>query len=118
MRVILLSAVAAVASLAITGATAAGEPTAGGLKAKVSFGDLDLAKPQGAKTMIRRLENAASRVCGGKPDIRNLAAQRFHAQCVDDALDDAIARLDAPLVSELYGEGDQRRYARRIEPDR
>jgi UrcA family protein len=68
----------------------------------VSYGDLDLSRPAGAEALVRRLETASRQVCGGAPDIRNLEAmQRFRA-CVQVAMDEAVNKVGAPLVREVY----------------
>lgn len=68
----------------------------------VRHADLDLANPAGAGAMLRRLEAAANQACGGRPDLRLIYAQRFFHRCVETALDDAVAQLDAPLVTALH----------------
>ncbi len=69
----------------------------------VSYADLDLSREAGARVMLDRLESAASHVCGGWPDMHILnQIVRYHA-CTRQAMDDAIARLDSPKVSALYG---------------
>lgn len=118
MKVVLFTAIAAFAGLAISASAVAAEPPTGARQMKVSFGDLDLTKPAGADAMIRRMKQAASTACGGRPDFRDIAAQRFHSQCVASALDDAIWRLDAPLVTNLYHDKAGPRLASRANGDR
>lgn len=52
--------------------------------------------------MISRIETAASRVCGGVPDIRDLDRQPIYRACVKQAMDDCVARLHQPMVYVLY----------------
>jgi UrcA family protein len=70
----------------------------------VRHGDLDLTGKSGAETMLRRLDKAATKVCGGKPapvmswDQVAQAKQREHRKCKAEAIGNATLKLDAPLV--------------------
>lgn len=69
----------------------------------VFYGDLNLAGHSGAKIALRRIKSAASTVCGGVPDsMLDLTTYRLYKNCVLDALDEAVERLHAPLVTTLY----------------
>jgi UrcA family protein len=70
----------------------------------VGYGDLNLASETGASVMIRRLDAAATIACNGRPDIRNLSATAQFKRCHDAAVSDAVARLDAPMVSVIFAE--------------
>lgn len=80
----------------------AGERTAP--QVVVSYSDLDLSRETGARVMLRRLEFAASTVCGGQPDIHILNQLMLYRACTRKALDGAVARLGSPRVSTLYGQ--------------
>jgi UrcA family protein len=58
----LLSA-AAIAGVVMASATVAQEPRVV-ISTRVSYADLDLSTPAGARAMLRRIERAAGRVCG------------------------------------------------------
>ena len=70
----------------------------------VRYDDLNLSNRAGARTMLSRIEFAAVRVCGGKPDLREVAVVPLFKSCVRIATDDAIDQLGAPLVAKLYFE--------------
>lgn len=72
----------------------------------VSYSDLDLSRPAGAAALLDRLSTAARAVCGGVPDIRNLAAMSNFRACRKEAMDRAVASIRAPLVAQLYGRPD------------
>ena len=94
----------AAACAVIMGASSAraGEPTE--RRIVVSYGDLDVSAPEGAQALIYRLEAAASKVCGGAPDIRMLKAWGNYRACVKDAVDGAVRRVNRPIVSAAYGQ--------------
>lgn len=80
--------------------------------AKVHYGDLDLATPDGAGAMLARLETAASNACGGRPSLSIVnplvsAKQRAYRRCRIAALDAATLRLGAPLVRSAWLERDE-----------
>jgi UrcA family protein len=74
------------------------------VQVSVYFGDLDLSHQAGAQELIGRLEVAASKVCGGMPDIRDLTRFQMYRACSKKALDNAVADVGRPIVSALYGE--------------
>jgi UrcA family protein len=81
------------------------EPGAGDVEVRrlsVAYGDLDLSTSTGAERFIARLKNAAVRVCGGRPDIRDLAARRPFQECVERSMDSAVAQIRAPRVTALH----------------
>jgi UrcA family protein len=68
----------------------------------VAYGDLDLSTPEGAERFLARLRNAATRVCGGRPDLRDLEARRAFKECFDRNMNSAVAQIRAPRVTELH----------------
>jgi UrcA family protein len=67
--------------------------------------DLNLRDPSGAATMLARLEQAATKACGGKPvsgtswnNALGEAKAREHRRCKAAAIDAATLQLGAPLV--------------------
>lgn len=68
----------------------------------VPYGDLDLSRPAGAKTMVYRIRNAATDACGGLPYIREMRERRIFKVCLRQAMAEAIDQLNAPLVTAMY----------------
>jgi UrcA family protein len=67
----------------------------------VFIGDLNLSSQAGAHIALRRIEAAASSICGEAPDLRNLdGAAPYHA-CIRSAVDQAVASLNSPIVTAL-----------------
>jgi UrcA family protein len=69
----------------------------------VFYGDLDLAKPAGAKLLLTRIKLAANQVCGGRPSVLQLGAMGNFTACMKTAMDDAVTRLGNVQVAALYG---------------
>jgi UrcA family protein len=99
---------ALVAGLAIMGlthtaaaATSFNKP--GANKILVRFTDLNLDNEEGAATLLKRLSKAAKQVCNMPPlGSENLYPQSHGHACRDGALEDAVARVDHPVVTALY----------------
>ncbi|HWH46783.1 MAG TPA: UrcA family protein [Burkholderiales bacterium] len=76
----------------------------------VAYGDLDLDKLADARILYSRLEKAAKRACGPNPfmesrsDMMPVGLKQTYNECRARALGDAVARLDAPLLSRVYAE--------------
>jgi UrcA family protein len=88
--------------LAIIGADLAHAQTAP-QTAKVSYADLDLSTPGGAKALLTRIRVAAGSACGKEnhsPLFPRAMAQ--HRTCVTDAVNAAVGRVDAPLVAAIH----------------
>ena len=91
------------AALVFAGFAALTQAQAGDVpQIKVPYGDLNLSSPAGAQAMLNRIRFAASRVCGGKADNRDIPGTTFYRQCVRVAADNAVSQLDAPLVTALH----------------
>ncbi len=72
------------------------------LEVVVKLADLDLGRPEGAATAMRRLRRASRTVC----EATVLSPMEIWARrqnCVDDALSRAVQHIDAPLVTRAYG---------------
>jgi len=67
------------------------------LTTTVKYGDLNLQSESGARTLYRRLQNAAERVCG-PIDHRNRAWQ----ECYRIALGDAVNSVGAPALFAVH----------------
>jgi UrcA family protein len=76
----------------------------------VTFGDLNLDKPSDARALLSRLEEAAKEACGPRPSHDSLygvipeGLERTYKECREGAVGNAVARLNAPLVSRFYAE--------------
>jgi UrcA family protein len=92
-------AMVAIACAVTSGSAAAAEP-GNALTRAVAYGDLNLASEQGAKALYGRLQFAAQEVCTSfeNPD---LSQQKLQQNCVDNALESAVSKINNPLVSAL-----------------
>jgi len=96
---------------AIGGTALASEPlststTNSSVSYLVGYGDLDLATAKGAKTLYLRIRYAAETLC------ENAASwgKKEGEACVNKAVNDAVARVNAPLLTqytELRSKGDK-----------
>ena len=69
------------------------------VSAKVRLGDLDLNSNDGAQAAMARIQRTARDLCGPSPDIREFDSVRQFKQCVNQAVDQAVASLDMPMVT-------------------
>jgi UrcA family protein len=78
----------------------------------VSWADLRLEREGDARRLLIRIDRAAAALCGGR-EIR-LRLRRVMQACRDEAVADAVRRVDSPRLTALHGR-DRRavRYARR-----
>jgi UrcA family protein len=67
---------------------------------RVSYADLDISKPAGAKVLYGRIVAAARHVCA-LDGIRDLGSMRWVNQCTDRAIDKAVKDVGAPALSAL-----------------
>ncbi len=67
---------------------------------RVSYADLDISKPAGAKVLYRRIVRAANEVCGFPGD-SSLGTNQKIGVCVDHAIDKAVKEVDSPALSAL-----------------
>jgi len=70
---------------------------------KVEYNDLDLSQPAGAAKMLNRLDTAAMEACG--VDEGSLSDYKWavhRSACHAASLNQAVAALDAPRLTELY----------------
>ena len=90
---ILCGVAAALASPAVAATRPQVSPT-GYLQMTVSYADLDLSRPAGAKIMAARIRRAAKLVCG--QDFHADLDRARHAEaCTAQATRDALAQVDA-----------------------
>jgi UrcA family protein len=76
----------------------AGAPETSFHQQRVSFADLDISKPAGAKVLYGRIKAAAYKVCSFEGDMSSI--QRVN-KCIDTAIDNAVRDVDSPALSAL-----------------
>lgn len=94
-RVVATMVLTASAVAAPAMAQSAGEP----IGITVRYSDLDLGHAAGAAVLMRRLRTAAELACGGAPDLRELGQMAAFERCRDDAVNQAVAKVNAPLLT-------------------
>lgn len=110
----LILAVAVVAFTAVgngprTVNTGSGEPA----EITVSYDELNLESEAGAEALLRRIERAASKVCGSASRPVELWKHSPFRECVSGAMERAVYSVNAPLVSDLYERNKRGEYAKR-----
>jgi UrcA family protein len=94
-------------SLAITGAITIAIPTIAAAadndvkRVEVHYADLRLDRDADVATLYSRLKRAADAVCG-EPDVLSLAKIRNSQACIEQALDRAVADVNAMALTELH----------------
>jgi UrcA family protein len=100
-----IAAAMTLAAVSAAGASAADQARAQRERSEVtvSYKDLDLATPAGAKIMQGRLEAAAEQACGDRAQVSSdpIAVSSAYRACVEGSVADAAARLGAPEVTAL-----------------
>jgi UrcA family protein len=71
---------------------------------KVSTNGLDLRTRRDAQTMLRRIDIAANRACGGEPGIGDLTAVHVYKVCVTYNIGRAVNQLGSPMVAAANGQ--------------
>ena len=85
----------ALGGLAMAGAAEEDLPTQ-----TVRFGDLDIAKPAGAKVLYHRIQAAAFEVCR-RPSSREFQLMAKNYACIEQAIDNAVRSVDSAPLTEL-----------------
>jgi UrcA family protein len=67
----------------------------------VRFNDLDLTRIEGTTALYGRLRGAASRVCEPLQSRQMELAANHHA-CMDQAVADAVAKVNRPMLSQYH----------------
>jgi len=67
---------------------------------RVSYADLDISKPAGAKTLYQRIVSAANRVCSAD-NYKYLPTRNGVRECTDTAIDKAVKDVGSPALSAL-----------------
>jgi UrcA family protein len=91
-----LMAFAAIAALPVTATHA--ESNEIKRSETVRYSDLDLKNQEAAVTLYRRLRSAAADVCGD-PEVDRYGAVPDYRRCFDDAMGDAVASVDQPVLT-------------------
>ena len=68
---------------------------------KVTFGDIDVSRPQGAAILYSRIKRAAGKVCAPYWATSLQAWVSTH-DCVRSAIAQAVATVDQPALSQIY----------------
>jgi UrcA family protein len=66
----------------------------------VSYADLDISKPAGAKVLYRRIVRAANEVCE-LTGFYSFGATQVMNHCIDYAIDNAVKGVGSPALSAL-----------------
>jgi UrcA family protein len=73
--------------------------------AAVGLTDLDLSQPADQAALLSRLQRATNSVCDVQPGVRpSPRTRRAMETCRAEAMEDALARLDQPMVTRLYAD--------------
>jgi len=67
---------------------------------RVSYADLDISKPAGAKVLYGRIVRAAKEVCQFT-SFESLGVNQMINRCVDHAIDNAVKDVGSPALSAL-----------------
>jgi UrcA family protein len=70
----------------------------------VRYADLNLGTAAGTQALYARISAAASRACGGQPDLRDLHQQQQYRACYDTAMEKAVHKIDSTRLQALYAE--------------
>ncbi len=84
--------------------TAADKSDLNGVSVKVSYGDLNLEKYEGAKALYRRLQQASRQACGLRSFSRerSLKSHTEELDCYGNALSEAVAEIDNDLLTQIH----------------
>jgi UrcA family protein len=72
-------------------------------KERVSYADLDISKPAGAKTLYGRIVAAAKHVCRDTSSVAVLTMKQ-QRRCTEAAIDNAVNAVGSPALSALRSE--------------
>ena len=103
----LMTTLLCTAAFMATGAVAAPQASD---SINVSYVASDLTQPEGARTLYRRIQGAARMVCH-EPDLRDLVLFSAYQQCYDRAVDEAVAKVNATVLTALHRSKTQRNAA-------
>jgi UrcA family protein len=69
---------------------------------QVFYPDLNLARNKDAHLLFMRLQNAAADVCGDSFDAATLSERMQVEQCQQDAIANAVVKVNEPLLTAVY----------------
>jgi UrcA family protein len=99
-----MTALLCAATFITTGASAA---TMTVKSVEVSYVATDLTRPEDAQKLYARIQRAARVVCSG-PDVRDLPIRAAYQQCYKQAVDNAVAKVNASVLTALHRSKTQR----------
>jgi UrcA family protein len=99
-----MTALLCTATFITTGASAA---TLAMKSVDVSYVAADLTRPADAQKLYARIQRAARVVCS-EPDIRDLPIRAAYLQCYNQAVDNAVAQVNASALTALHRSKTQR----------
>jgi UrcA family protein len=99
-----MTALLCAATFITTGASAA---TLTVKSVNVSYVAADLTRPESAQKLYVRIQRAARVVCR-EPDIRDLPVRPAYLQCYNQAVDNAVATVNASALTALHRSKTQR----------
>jgi UrcA family protein len=72
----------------------------------VYYGDLDLNAEEDAKTMLKRIEEAAKKACGGHATFSSITGSldRTFEECRERSVQRTVIQLGATMVTRIYSE--------------
>jgi UrcA family protein len=78
----------------------------------VYYGDLNLETETDAKIMLKRVERAAKKACGGHATFSTYTGslERTFEECRRETVQRTVNRLGSPMVTRLYSETRPREY--------
>jgi UrcA family protein len=68
----------------------------------ISFGELDLSKPQGVEVLYTRIKRAAKSVCGFERSPLTTLRRRQSTSCYESTLEDAVRQVNRPKLTALH----------------
>ncbi|MCA3712799.1 MAG: UrcA family protein [Phenylobacterium sp.] len=93
-------ALIAISLIALSGASASAQPNPDEVAIKVSYNGLDINTASGAKVLLRRIEQAATAVCGGEPANR-LDRMKTFRPCTKEVVNRTVSKIDSPALTAL-----------------
>jgi UrcA family protein len=115
VRVIGTALVIAAASMIAAVASAKGDD--GRVSTVVSYGDLNLSQAGDVARLYARLKYASEKVCYVTDDYHNLRLKQLQADCMQGALNRAVASVNEPKLTQLHAAEPRIRVARRSEAE-
>ena len=101
-KAVLAAAFLGLSCTALNATAQAGEPAVAEVRELVTYpvgySDLDMTKMKGAKLLYLRIHHAAEALC----ESAATWGKKEGKACVRKAVDDAVARVDVPLLTQYY----------------